>query len=66
VHLNQPEAMRDQQYKYAGTLTARCDEKLANGVIKAAGREFTRPSDLIRRAVAAHLRASGDLRLDDE
>jgi hypothetical protein len=57
--------MRDQQYKYARTLTARCDEKLAKTVIKAASREFTRPSDLIRRA-AAHLRASGDLQLDDE
>ena len=55
--------MRDQQYKYARTLT---DEKLAKALIKAASREFTRPSDLIRRAVAAHLRASGDLRLDDE
>jgi hypothetical protein len=51
--------MRDQQYKDARTLTARCDEKLANAVIKAANREFTRPSDLIRRAVAAHLRREG-------
>jgi hypothetical protein len=58
--------MREQQYKYARTLTARCDEKLAKAVIKAANREFTRASDLIRRAVAAHLRASGDFQLDDE
>ena len=55
--------MRDP-YKYARTLTARCDEKLANAVIRAAGREYTRPSDLIRRAVAAHLRREG--LLDDE
>jgi len=54
--------MRD--YKYARTLTARCDEKLANAVIKAADREYTRPSDLIRRAVAAHLRREG--LLDDK
>jgi hypothetical protein len=55
--------MRDP-YKYARTLTARCDEKLANAVIKAASREYTRPSDLIRRAVADFLKRAGQLDSD--
>jgi hypothetical protein len=46
-------AMRNPNSKCHGTLTARSDESLARAVIKAVSREFTRPSDLIRRVVAA-------------
>jgi len=44
---------------YTKTLAFRCDERLVNAVDKAARTEYSRPSDLIRRALAAHLRREG-------
>jgi predicted transcriptional regulator len=45
--------------RFTEVLTARCDRKLANAVIKIANRDHSRPSDVIRRAVALYLKREG-------
>jgi predicted transcriptional regulator len=44
---------------YTQTLAFRCDERLVKAVDKAARSEYSPPSDLMRRALAAHLRREG-------
>jgi hypothetical protein len=45
--------------QFTETLTARCDPRLAQAVTKAAKRDFSRPSDIVRRAVAEFLKRAG-------
>jgi predicted transcriptional regulator len=55
--------MRDPN-RFTATLTARCDPKLAEAVARAARRDFSRPSDIVRRAVAEFLKRAGLLDSD--
>jgi predicted transcriptional regulator len=45
--------------RFTEVLTARCDRTLATAVIKIANRDHSRPSDVIRRAVALYLKREG-------